>query len=346
VASAAWNRWSGLCGHLPGGAPEETAYCKVVPTVNRDARAETPSSVPDDNDDRPTRPGDLAVAPAAVRAVAENHALLTVLTGANAGEVFTLNSDQVHLGRGKDADVRIDGVGISRRHARIVRTEDGRRILEDVGASNGVLVNGRRIDRTELVSGDRLQLGPVVVLRFAIVDDHERALAYQLYEGSTRDALTRAYNRRYLNERLAEEVAYAHRHGTRLSLMMLDLDHFKRVNDEHGHGAGDMILRIVAAQLQRILRKEDMVARYGGEEFVVLLRGIEHKNAGILADRLRRAVEGLSTPCDTGPLRVTVSIGVVSLHECAAEAPLEAFLNLADERLYNAKSQGRNRVCL
>jgi two-component system cell cycle response regulator len=314
--------------------------------VKRDARIETPSTVPDDNDDRPTRPGDLAIAPAAVRGVAEDHALLTVLTGANAGEVFALNGDQVDLGRGKEADLRIDGVGISRKHARIVRTQDGRRILEDLGASNGVLVNGRRIDRVGLTSGDRVQLGPVVVLRFSVVDDHERALAYQLYEGSTRDALTRTYNRRYMSERLAEEIAYARRHGTRLSLMMLDLDHFKRINDQHGHGAGDMVLRIVAAQLQRIIRKEDVLARVGGEEFLVLLRGIEHKNVGILAERLRRAVEGLSIPYESGPLRATVSIGVVSLHECAAEAPAEAFLQLADERLYTAKSEGRNRVCL
>ncbi len=314
--------------------------------VNRDARVETPSTVPDDNDDRPTRPGDLAIAPAAVRGVAEDYALLTVLTGANAGEVFTLNGDEVHLGRGKEADLRIDGVGISRKHARIVRTKDGRRILEDLGASNGVLVNGRRIDRVELTSGDRVQLGPVVVLRFAVVDDHERGLAYQLYEGSTRDALTRTYNRRYMNERLAEEIAYARRHGTRLSLMMLDLDHFKRINDQYGHGAGDMVLRIVAAQLQRIIRKEDVLARIGGEEFLVLLRGIEHKNVGILAERLRRAVEGLSIPWEARPLRATVSIGVVSLHECAGEALAEAFLQSADERLYKAKSEGRNRVCL
>ncbi|HEV3192946.1 MAG TPA: GGDEF domain-containing protein [Polyangiaceae bacterium] len=314
--------------------------------ANRDPRVETPSSVPDDYDERPTRPGDLLIAPAAVREVAEGHALLTVLTGANAGEVFTLTGDQVHLGRGKDAEARIDGVGISRRHARILRTADGRRILEDLGASNGVLVNGRRIERIELVSGDRVQLGPVVVLRFAVVDGHERALAYQLYEGSTRDALTRTYNRRYMNERLAEEIAYARRHSTRLSLMMLDLDHFKRVNDQHGHGVGDMVLRIAAAQLQRIIRKEDVLARYGGEEFLVLLRGIEHANAGILAERLRRSVESLSIPCESGPLRVTVSVGVASLHECDGNAPLEAVVQLADERLYRAKSEGRNRVCL
>jgi diguanylate cyclase (GGDEF)-like protein len=128
--------------------------------------------------------------------------------------------------------------------------------------------------------------------------------------------------------------------------MMLDLDHFKRVNDQHGHGVGDTVLRIAAAQLQRIIRKEDVLARYGGEEFVVLLRGIEHTNVGILAERLRRSVESLSIPCESGPLRVTVSVGVASLHECDDNAPVEAVVQLADERLYKAKSEGRNRVCL
>jgi two-component system cell cycle response regulator len=307
---------------------------------------ENPSVIPYDDDERPTRPGDLAVAPAAVRTVAEDHALLTVLTGVNAGEVFTLNGDEIHLGRGKDADVHLDGVGISRKHARIIRIAGGRRILEDLGASNGVLVNGRRIDRVELANGDRVQLGSVVVLRFALVDGHERALAYQLYEGSTRDALTRTYNRRYLNERVAEEISYSRRHDTRLSMVILDLDHFKRINDLHGHLAGDMVLQIVAAQLQRIIRKEDVLARYGGEEFVILLRGIEHKNVGILAERLRRAVETLSIPWESGPLRVAISLGVVSLHECIPNASLEALVQLADERLYKAKSEGRNRVCL
>ena len=303
-------------------------------------------AVPECDDDRPTRPGDLPVVPASVLNVVADHALLTVLSGVNAGQVFTLDRDENSLGRSKDADVHVDGVGISRRHARIVRTGDGHHVLEDLDASNGVFVNGRRVQRVKLGSGDRVQLGPAVVLRFALVHADEKALAYQLYEGSTRDALTRTYNRRYLNERLAEEVSYARRHGTRLGLILFDLDHFKRTNELHGHLAGDMVLRIVAAHLERIVGQEDVLARYGGEEFAAIVRGIEHKNIGILAERLRRAAGSLSIPWESTLLQVTISVGVASLDECAVNTTPEALVQLADERLYRAKADGRNRVCL
>jgi two-component system cell cycle response regulator len=217
-------------------------------------------------------------------------------------------------------------------------------VIEDLSSTNGIFVNGQRVGRVTLAHGDRIQIGPVVVLRYAHIDAEEAALARRLYETSTRDPLTGAYNRRYLNERLAAEVAYAHRHHTQLSLMLIDLDHFKRVNDEHSHLAGDSVLRTVSAEIQRQTRSEDVFARYGGEEFVVLVRGIEHSNVAIFADRLRHAVERLTIPLDPEPLRVTVSLGVASLRECEARAPADALVLLADERLYRSKAEGRNRV--
>jgi len=170
-------------------------------------------------------------------------------------------------------------------------------------------------------------------------------LAHKLYEGSTRDALTGLYNRKYAGERLAAEVAYAHRHGTLLSLVLFDLDYFKRVNDSFGHLAGDGVLRVVAGQVQKTIRAEDVLARYGGEEFVVLVRGIEHKSVGVLAERIRKGVERLEIPWESRNLKTTVSIGVASLSECGPKAAAEALVALADERLYQAKAGGRNRVC-
>jgi diguanylate cyclase (GGDEF)-like protein len=294
-------------------------------------------------DESPTLPGDLLTSAARLPIPERDHPILTVLAGVNAGQVFALDRDESSVGRDKDAHVRVDGIGVSRKHAHIVRI-NGRHVLEDVATSQGVFVNGRRIERVELQNGDRVQLGPVVVLRFALVGADEKTLAFQLYEGSTRDALTGAYNRKYFDERLAEEVAYAKRQKTHLGLVLLDLDHFKRINDVHGHVAGDLVLRVVTAQLQRIIRKEDVLARYGGEEFVVLVRGIEHRNVGILAERLRRAVETLPIPRESESLAATVSVGVASLGECATNPSSEALVQLADQRLYEAKSNGRNHV--
>ncbi len=253
------------------------------------------------------------------------------------------------IGRGREAQVRLDDAGSSRAHARLIPTGDGIYVLEDLGSLNGTFVDGKRIDRTELRSGDRINIGPNIVLTFAILDSQAEKLAHQLYESSVRDPLTRAYNRRYLVERLASEIAYGLRHKTALGLILMDLDHFKRINDTYGHLVGDDVLREVSALAQRLIRAEDVFARFGGEEFVVLVRGIEHANVGRFAERIRVAVEGLEIAASGAPghlVHVTVSAGYASLAEVHTEGGKEAegLLRLADERLYRSKDAGRNRV--
>jgi two-component system, cell cycle response regulator len=311
----------------------------------RDRRPSQPSTIPDWYDDeRPTQPGAQGDVATPVTTSSQDRPLLTVLGGLNAGQVFTLDRDETLIGRGRDAHVVVDDVGISRRHARIVRV-DGAHFLEDLGSANGVFVNGSKVQRVALAGGDRVQIGPGLVLRFRFATADEQTLALKLYEGSTRDALTGLYNRRYASERLASEVAYAHRHGAAFSVVLFDLDHFKSVNDGFGHAAGDGVLRVVAAQVRKAIRTEDVLARYGGEEFLVLVRGIEHKSVGVLADRVRKAVERLSIPWESHTIKITVSVGVASLSECSSNATVEALVSLADERLYRAKAGGRNRVC-
>jgi diguanylate cyclase (GGDEF)-like protein len=296
------------------------------------------------DDEIPTQRGQRVSVAVSASTSSPSRASLTVLAGLNAGQIFTVRQDETIIGRGRDAEVRVDDVGVSRKHARVVRTEAQRHVIEDLGSTNGIFVNGRMVDRVELTSGDRVQIGPTLLFRFGFIADDEEALARRLYDGSTRDALTQLYNRKYLGERLAAEVAYAHRHGTLLSLALFDLDHFKRINDSFGHLAGDVVLRVVAAQVQRTVRAEDVLARYGGEEFVVLVRGIEHKGVRALAERVRGCVERLSIPWESRTLKVTVSIGVASLSERGPKGTVEALLALADERLYQAKGAGRNRV--
>jgi two-component system cell cycle response regulator len=292
----------------------------------------------------PTQRGIQSLAAPRPRPSAPDRPLLTVLEGLNAGQVFNLDREETVIGRGRDADVRIHDIGMSRKHARIVRSSAGQHVLEDLDSANGVFVNGRRVGRAELAVGDRIQFGPALVFRFSFIAADEEALARKLYEGSTRDALTRLYNRKYAGERLVAEVAYAHRHRSLLSLVLFDLDHFKHVNDSFGHLAGDVVLRVVAAQVQKAVRAEDVVARYGGEEFVVLVRGIDPKGVGVLAERVRAGVERLSIPWESRTLKVTISIGVASLSECGPKASVEALVALADARLYQAKTGGRNRV--
>ncbi len=274
----------------------------------------------------------------------KDRATLTILSGINAGQVFALDGTEHVVGRGTEADLWVEDAGVSRRHARITCRSDGRYFVEDLGSTNGTFLSNQRIDVVEIRPGDRIQLGPHVILRFAITDDAEEELQRRLFESSTRDALTRIYNRKYLNERLTAEVAYSRRHKVKLAMLLLDLDDFKKTNDTYGHLAGDMVLRLVAAQMQRLIRVEDLLARYGGEEFVILARSTGKTEAVRLAERIRESISTLEIPLADRSINVTISIGVASLPDVAPDGGPTELVALADARLYRAKAEGKNRV--
>ncbi|MBX3251527.1 MAG: GGDEF domain-containing protein [Myxococcales bacterium] len=264
---------------------------------------------------------------------------LVALVGEHDRPWIPIDDDAV-IGRSGDVEIRMDDPTLSRRHARLFR----RRSLwcvEDLGSVNGTFVDGQRVCGSRvLVDGDRLQIGTGCAFRVSLQDRLEREASRRLYDSSVTDPLTGLHNRRHLDARLVEEVAYARRHHAPLSLLLLDVDHFKRVNDDHGHLAGDGVLRVLGALLRRMLRTEDFVARYGGEELAVVARGTTAPNAMILAERVRKAVEGTTMPWGRKTLRVTMSIGVATW-----SPPMEVrdLLAAADEGLYRAKSEGRNR---
>jgi diguanylate cyclase (GGDEF)-like protein len=271
----------------------------------------------------------------------ERHVLLR-LDGVDAGSVVTLDQDSVTIGRHTSNAIQIHEGGVSRTHARIT-LKSGRHALEDLGSANGTFVRGNRVKNAVLSDGDVVQLGSHACFRYTKTDAMHERLLLQLFESSTRDALTGAYNRRHFDERLRAELAYAIRHGTELSLAMLDVDLFKKVNDTFGHAAGDVVLKHVARVTLRQLRSEDVFARYGGEEFVVLFRGIPLRDAVRVAERIRTTVEALPARADGHLIGVTLSAGVASLAEREARTAA-AILGLADERLYAAKRAGRNCV--
>ncbi len=268
---------------------------------------------------------------------------LTMLSGPNAGCVYSLDQSEVLIGRDNDAYVHIDDPSVSRRHARVVR-RGVQLFLEDLGSTNGTFAAGRRVALTELSSGDRIQIGPKYTLRFAVTDEEEERLQRQLYEGATRDPLTQAFNRKYLWERLTAEIAHARRHKSALAVLLFDIDEFKQTNDVHGHLAGDAVLRGVADRVHQLLRLEDVFARFGGEEFVILIRAAAPADASQLAERVRAQVEAMRVTTNDAVLKVTVSIGVATLADLADGAAGRELIAKADERLYRAKALGRNRV--
>lgn len=269
-------------------------------------------------------------------------AVLLRMDGVQAGQIVGLEQWPFTVGRHPTNQLRVDEDSISRFHARIVRSGD-EYVVEDMGSRNGTFVAGKRVTRAKLDHDCWLQFGPRVSFRFSLTDVREERLLRKLYESSTRDALTGAYNRLHFEERLRSEVAYATRHRAHASLVIIDLDHFKRINDTYGHPAGDAVLRQASAACMRALRTEDVFARFGGEEFAVVLRNIELKGAARLADRLRQAVCSEVVEHDGHEIRATLSAGAASLVDCKSPSA-EELVAIADRRLYLAKQQGRNRV--
>jgi two-component system, cell cycle response regulator len=270
-------------------------------------------------------------------------AYLTVIAGNRAGEMFKLEGEEIILGRGPQSGVHLDSDGVSRKHARVVRQGDDF-LIEDLKSTNGTWVEDRRITFHKLKDGDRVQVGTEVIVRFNYHDEMEAQLQQQLYESAVRDPLTRAYNRKHFAERLRAELAHAIRHKTHLSLIMFDIDYFKKVNDTYGHPGGDQVLRAIANAIQRVIRVEDVFARVGGEEFALLARGIDGTNGYLFAERLRRGIERLEIPWNTGAIPVTASFGVSTYTELKDPTDGDRLVAEADRRLYEAKTGGRNRV--
>jgi diguanylate cyclase (GGDEF)-like protein len=270
-------------------------------------------------------------------------AALSVLRGELPGALFPLNSDEIIIGRDAEVAISLPDHSLSRQHARVLR-RDNIYMIEDLGSTNGTFVDGTRIAGTRMLEdGCRVHLGSRTVLHFRLYDTVELAAACASYALTVRDPLTGVYNRRYLQERLWSEAAYCRRHNTPLSVIMLDIDHFKRINDQHGHSVGDDALRGLASTLSELTRREDVLARYGGEEFALIVRGIDRAETLTLAERIRCVVADRHLSVETGVVSFTVSIGVAHC-ENGDDCDADRLLDTADRALYGAKYGGRNRV--
>ena len=182
--------------------------------------------------------------------------------------------------------------------------------------------------------------GGVITLYTDITE--RKAFERRLIEMATRDELTGLVNRREFFTLAHHEEERAKREGHIVSVMMVDADYFKKINDTYGHAAGDDVLRNLADNCRKIFRKTDVVGRYGGEEFSVILPGAQVDMAKVIAERLRKAIEESVVKSDKGDITYTVSIGIAS--DIGREVKVEEILDRADRALYTAKAQGRNRA--
>lgn len=251
-------------------------------------------------------------------------------------------SSSLEIGRSPTAEVSMPEVlSISRQHARL-RYEGPNITIEDLGSTNGTYLNGRTLSGVEtLRSGDRFQVG-AVHFKFLRERDVEHAYYEAIYDLVTRDGLTDAYNRRKYEEEIEREFARTRRHGRSLSLVLVDLDQFKSVNDEHGHLCGDFVLKKVATVIAELLRPEQIFARVGGDEFVIVVPETPLAGARTLAEKLRERIDEIDYHYASVPVSVSCSFGVAEL-DASMDRPEDLF-EAADRALYQAKDGGRDRV--
>lgn len=270
---------------------------------------------------------------------------IVVLTGPCVGSLFRVSGEESTIGRSNECDIHIDDESISREHAKLVRTDDGGFLIKDMGSTNGTYKSGQRIDTAVLAEGERFRIGSTTLLRLSLNVEMEASFR-KLYDASVRDPLTGLHNRRHLDERLEAELSFSTRHGTPLSLIFLDIDHFKKVNDSQGHQAGDHVLRKLSEVLQSSVRAEDLVARFGGEEFVILAPGITSDQAQTFAERIRLAIEQLELTYEEGQISITVSVGVACSSQASPSDAPSDLLKAGDRALFEAKRRGRNQVAV
>lgn len=267
---------------------------------------------------------------------------LVQLSGAGAVRRFLLESEVTTIGRDTTVnDIVLEDPWVSRTHTRIVLHAFGAR-LEDCGSRNGCLVNSERVEELELRDGDLIQIGHAT-FKFLQAGSPEAPFYQEVFRLAFRDPVTGTYSRRYFDEALARELLRSSRQGTPLSVLLIDVDRFKEVNDTYGHKVGDVVLAETAAIIQRSLRGESITARFGGDEFVVLLPTSGLEEAVTVADRLRQAYEDEPPPSCPDAAGITLSIGVAATSSSRVRSA-EDLLNAADEALYRAKRAGRNRV--
>ena len=257
------------------------------------------------------------------------------------GKRFVLDLSPMRVGRGAENHIVLEGDSVSRRHAHIEQ-RGGVWYAVDDGSTNGTYVNDEQIAReVGLANGDRIKVGPTI-FKYLSGQDVEAQYHEEIYRMTIIDGLTGAHVKRYLLESLEKEIIRARRHQRDLSFIMFDIDHFKKINDFHGHLAGDHVLKELARIVQARIRRDEVFARYGGEEFALLLPETNMEGARALAEGLREKTEQSRFVFQNETIPVTISIGVAMLAD-SDKTSMDLIKN-ADTKLYEAKRSGRNRV--
>ena len=262
--------------------------------------------------------------------------------GPDIGKRVPLLNPQYVVGRDSEAAFVVSRSSVSRQHARLYVDALGNWFVEDLNSTNGTFVNEVRIKHQGLVDSDQVRFGDAIY-KFLSGSNIESAYHEAIHNMAIQDGMTGIHNKRYFLEFLEREIAVSVRHSHPLTLVMFDVDHFKKVNDSHGHLAGDAVLKDLTARIKPRIRREDLFARYGGEEFACVLPSTALPGGIVFAEHLRTLIEERPCAFDSMQIPFTISLGVTTLHRETGVDPA-MLIKRADENLYAAKRSGRNKV--
>ena len=275
------------------------------------------------------------------QALVSTPACIVQIYGSSLGRRIELTGGEITIGRDDDNTISVPLQSVSRRHSRVFSDGAGHWV-QDLESTNGTFVNDVETNGpTALRNGDLIKCGGAV-FKFIEGGNVEGLYHEEIHRLTITDGLTQIANKRYFTEFVEREIARAERHQRPLVLLMLDIDHFKKINDQHGHLTGDRILCGVAQLIAPEVRREELLARWGGEEFAVVLPETPIEGARQFGERIRQLVEEARFEYDGLTVQVTVSVGATTLAQCDT---VESLIARTDALLYRAKEQGRNRVC-
>lgn len=269
--------------------------------------------------------------------------LLQIYPAAVHSEMIRLTGQRTLIGREVSCDVALEDTAVSRNHA-VIEFDGSRYSVADLGSRNGTFVDDQPLQgKRSLQGGELIRIGSTI-LKFMASMDEEAQYHAVVHELMTRDPLTHAMNRGYLMSALDRMLRRSQRSGCALSVILIDIDYFKRVNDTWGHLVGDEVLRVFAERIRSVLRPDQILCRLGGEEFVILTEKACLKETLLCAERIRQNVAELPFPTQAGSLTVTCSLGVAEAGGISLPVTVDLLLAAADQQLYAAKKGGRNQV--
>jgi len=274
--------------------------------------------------------------------------MLTVIQGSELdfGKTYAIAEENFTLGRDKANAISVDDPKVSKKHCEIliIRVNDLLQIvIKDLGSTNGTYVNHEPVNHRILNSGDKITVGETV-FRFSYNDEIEEEYHSRLFNFAATDSLTGLYNRRYVLNELEKHHKISKRNRRLFSIIVMDIDDFKKINDTYGHAAGDEFLKKVAFIINNTLREQDIAGRLGGEEFLLVLPETDLEGAYILAGRIRESIAAAEVIYAGQVIQATISSGVSQYNLEFPPRSTDTIFQHADHAMYKAKKSGKNKV--